>query len=413
MTRARLAGLLLAILLAGLALGWWTGRRAAGPAGTPSTQAPAVQAVADAAGTPGTNGPTAVLEFGAGDLLQLAPGSIERGIPLTGTLRAREQTLVRAKLAGELVELTVREGTAVRAGQHIARIDPADFEARVREREAQRRSAEAQLEQARRTFENNRQLLEKGFISQNAFDNAQSGLQVAVANRDAALAQLAQARKALADTAVTAPMDGMVAERFAQVGEKVSPDTRIVSIVDLSRMEIEAPVPASEIARVRIGQPVSLRIEGIEAAQTGEVLRIAPSTAAGTRSVPVYIGLDNRDPRIRAGLFAHGTLSVERRSDVLVVPTASVRDAAGRSFVYLVAEGVLREQAVTLGLRDPAAPAANGSTGIVEVTDGLQAGDTIVGVNLGTLRAGSRVRVAAASPGQATAAGGAAGDTRR
>ena len=402
MTRARLAGLLLAILLAGLALGWWAGRRAGGSAGTEAQPAPAVRADAGAAAASGADSPGPVLEFAASDLLQLEPGSIERGIPLTGTLRAREQTLVRAKLAGELVELTVREGTAVRAGQRIARIDPTDFEARVREREAQRRSAEAQLEQARRTFENNRQLLEKGFISQNAFDNAQSGLQVAVANRDAALAQLAQARKALADTAVTAPMDGMVAERFAQVGEKVSPDTRIVSIVDLSRMEIEAPVPASEIAGVRIGQPVSLRVEGIEAVQTGEVLRIAPSTAAGTRSVPVYIGLDNRDPRIRAGLFAHGTLSLERRSDVLVVPAASVRDAAGRSFVYLVADGVLREQVVTLGLRDPAAPAANGSTGIVEVTGGLQPGDTIVGVNLGTLRTGSQVRIAdaAAQPGR-------------
>ena len=423
MKRARLAGLLLAILLAGLALGWWAGRHAGGPAGA-VVAPPAPTLRADTAGAgpeAGGAGPAASLEFAAADLLRLEPGSIERGIPLTGTLRAREQTLVRAKLAGELVELTVREGTAVRAGQRIARIDPTDFEARVREREAQRRSAEAQLEQARRTFENNRQLLEKGFISQNAFDNAQSGLQVAVANRDAALAQLAQARKALADTVVTAPMDGIVAERFAQVGEKVSPDTRIVSIVDLSRMEIEAPVPASEIASVRLGQPVSLRVEGIDAVQTGEVVRIAPSTAAGTRSVPVYIGLDNRDPRIRAGLFAHGTLSVERRSGVLVVPAASVRDAAGRSFVYVVADGVLREQVVTLGLRDPAAPAANGSTGIAEVTGGLKPGDTIVGVNLGTLRAGSRVRIAAAqpaaaNPGQATGADGtasAAGDTRR
>ncbi|MFP5461472.1 MAG: efflux RND transporter periplasmic adaptor subunit [Gammaproteobacteria bacterium] len=403
MSRARRAALLLTVLALGLAAGWWAGRRDAGEqADTPAAPAPAAQAEA----------PPSVLEFAASDLLRLEPGPVTRTIPLTGTLKASNQTLVRAKVSGELVEVAVREGTPVRAGQRIARIDPTEFEARVREREAQRRSAEAQVEQARRTRDNNRALLDKGFILQNAFDNAESGYQVTVANRDAATAQLAQARKALADTAVLAPMTGVVAERFAQVGEKVSPDSRILSIVDLSRMEIEAPVPASEIGSVRIGQPVTLRIEGIDAPQTGEVVRINPATAAGTRSVPVYIGLDNRDPRIRAGLFAQGALAVERREGVIAVPAAAVRDAAGRSFVYRIVEGAVEERTVKLGLRDPAARAANGSTGVIEVLEGLAEGDTIVGVNLGPLRPGSRVKLGAApaAPGSAAGAAGAAPD---
>ena len=398
MSRARRAALLLTVLALGLAAGWWAGRRDdGGQAGAPDAPAQA-------------EAPPSVLEFAASDLLTLEAGPVARTIPLTGTLKASNQTLVRAKVSGELVEVAVREGTSVRAGQRIARIDPTEFEARVREREAQRRSAEAQVEQSRRTRDNNRALLDKGFISQNAFDNAESGYQVTVANRDAATAQLAQARKALADTAVLAPMTGMVAERFAQVGEKVSPDSRILSIVDLSRMEIEAPVPASEIGNVRIGQPVTLRIEGIDAPQTGEVVRINPATAAGTRSVPVYIGLDNRDPRIRAGLFAQGALAVERREGVIAVPAAAVRDAGGRSFVYRVAEGVVEERTVKPGLRDPAARAANGSTGVIEVLEGLAAGDTIVGVNLGPLRPGSRVKLstAPAAPGSATGDAGAA-----
>jgi RND family efflux transporter MFP subunit len=402
-SRTRRAALLLTVLALGLAAGWWAGRRDGAPeAGAPDAAAPAAQAEA----------PPSVLEFAASDLLRLEPGPVTRTIPLTGTLKASNQTLVRAKVSGELVEVAVREGTPVRAGQRIARIDPTEFEARVREREAQRRSAEAQVEQARRTRDNNRALLDKGFISQNAFDNAESGYQVTVANRDAATAQLAQARKALADTAVLAPMTGVVAERFAQVGEKVSPDSRILSIVDLSRMEIEAPVPASEIGSVRIGQPVTLRIEGIDAPQTGEVVRINPATAAGTRSVPVYIGLDNRDPRIRAGLFAQGALAVERREGVIAVPAAAVRDAAGRSFVYRIVEGAVEERTVKLGLRDPAARAANSSTGVIEVLEGLAEGDTIVGVNLGPLRPGSRVKLGAApaAPGSAAGAAGAAPD---
>ncbi len=370
-------GLVLALIVAGLAAGLWSLKQRGA-----STPAPA---------TPAASAPAPSAEFTPEDLMTVQPVTLERQIPLTGTLRAVHQTLVRAKVAGELVSLAVREGEAVRAGQVIARIDPSDFEARVREREAQARSAETQLEQSRRTLENNRQLLARGFISQNAFDNAQSGADVALASRDAAQAQLAQARKALADTAVVAPMGGIVAERFVQPGEKVSPDNRLVSIVDLSRMEIEAPVPAADIAAVRIGQQVSLAVEGVDGKITGKVLRINPGTSAGTRSVPIYIGIESTDARIRVGLFARGELRVGALAGVLGVPAVAVREAGGRTFVYAVADGLLVVRDVTTGMRSQT---ADGRT-MIEIRSGLAAGDRIVAVNLGTLRPGARVTVAA------------------
>jgi len=382
----------LVVVALGAALAWLARRPA--PASTPAN----ATAPAAAPATP------AAIELSHAEVITLAPGSVARTIPLTGTLKATNQTLVRARVAGDIVELLVREGMPVKAGQRLARIDPTDYEARVREREAQHRSAESQLEQARRTRDNNRALLDRNFISQNAYDNAQSGYEVAVANRDAAIAQLAVARKALADTVVLASMSGIVAERFVQVGEKVSPDNRLLSIVDLSRMEIEAPVPASDIGGVRVGQSVQLAVEGVEGAVTGEIVRISPATSTGTRSVPVYIGLDNRDPRVRAGLFAQGMLAVARRDGVIVVPAAALRDAGGRSFVYRIADGRLEERTVRTGLRDDSARAANGSVGVVEVIDGLAAGDAIVGLNLGTLRAGSPVRIAGRDGGAAAPA---------
>lgn len=384
-----------AAILAGVV--WVQSRPAAAqkPAGVPATAAQASGAGSGATRASGQTGspPPEVIEFSATDLLTVTATSIERTIPLTGTLKAVTQALVRAKVAGELTELNVREGMPVKRGDLIARIDPADFQARVREREALERSARAQLDQARRTLENNRQLLVKSFISQNAFDNAQAGHDVAVANLDAATAQLAQARKALADTAVRSPMTGKVAERFVQPGEKVSPDTRIVSIVDLSRMEIEALVPSSDIGAVRTGQSVALNIEGIEGAREGTILRIAPSTAQGTRSVPVYIGLENRDSRVPAGLFVQGRLTVARRDAAIVIPEAAIREAGGRSIVYLVDGDRLVERPVTIGMRNASARAPNGATGAAEVTSGLVAGERIVAVNLGTLRAGTPVRV--------------------
>ncbi|RPH60967.1 MAG: efflux RND transporter periplasmic adaptor subunit, partial [Burkholderiales bacterium] len=236
----------------------------------------------------------------------------------------------------------------------------------------------------------------KQFISQNAFDNARSSVDTAAAARDAASAQLNQARKALADTRMSAPMSGIVAERFAQVGEKVPADSRIVSIVDLSRMEIEAPVPASDIAAVRIGQPIALSIEGVAGEHVGRVARINPGTQTGTRSIPVYVALSfpGGAPLARAGMFARGKLALEERRDVLVVPLAAIRDAGGRQFVYLIDDGRLVERDLRVGLRDESAPAGQGGIGLAEVIDGLKAGDHVVGVNLGTLRAGSRVAIA-------------------
>jgi RND family efflux transporter MFP subunit len=347
------------------------------------------------AGTSGAAGaPVASeVEFLASDLYTLAPQRLTRSIPLTGTLRPVNQTVVKTKVQGELRELTVREGTSVRRGQLLGRLDLTEYEVRVKEREAQLKSAESQVDQTLRTLENTRQLKEKNFVSQSALDASRSAWEVAVGNRDAAAAQAALARKSLADAVLIAPIDGVVAERFAQPGEKLPIDGRVLSIVDLSKMEIEAPVPAAEIGSVKIGQSVELRIEGVSARQVGRIVRIAPATQAGTRSVPIYIALDNRDPSVRAGLFAQGVLAIDQRDGVLAIPIGAVRDAGGRTFVYVIANDKLIERDIKLGLRDETG--VDGSR--VEVVSGLNAGDRIVATNLGSLRAGSTVRVVAAA----------------
>lgn len=395
MNRKTAAWLVVACALA-VAVAWWLSRPSGSPGGRASSTP--TEAVNDARGAPKLSATVpapagAGLELDATETTLIESGTVARRIALTGTVRPVHQAQIRAKVAGELVEFQVREGTAVRAGQRIARVDPTDFEARVREREAQLRSAEAQLAQAERTLDNNRQLLARNFISRNAFDNAQSGQEVAVAARDATAAQLAQARKALADTWVLAPTAGVIAERFVQPGEKVSPDTRIATVVDLGAMEIEVQVPAVEIGRVRIGQPIAFEVEGVDGARTGRVARISPSTAAGTRSVPVWIAIDNRDAVIRAGVFARGALAVEQREGVVLAPTAAIRDAGGRSFVYRITDGRIEERTVRTGLVDPAGRAANGAAGVTEIVEGVSQGDRIVGLNLGALRAGTPVTI--------------------
>ncbi len=338
---------------------------------------------------PGAATAPAAVELLSADLWTVQRTPIERTLPITGTLRAANQTVVKTKVAGDLVQLAVREGEAVVKGQVLARIDPTEYEWRVKREQAALAAAQAQLDMAAKTRANNAQLVAKGFISQNAFDSAQSGYDAALANRDAAAAALELARKALADTVIRAPMAGTVAERFAQPGEKLPVDGRILSLVDLSSLEIEAPVPADDVASVRVGQRVEFRPEGMERALGGRVVRISPATASGSRSVLVYVALDRPDPALRAGMFGQGRLWLARSEPALAVPAGAVRDEGGKSQVLALVDGRLARVHVETGARGAAAD----GTELIEVRSGLAEGQRVVRQYDARLPTGGMARV--------------------
>jgi RND family efflux transporter MFP subunit len=367
--RTRTALLVIAAL--GVAVAAWSARTHTLASRAP-TAAPAV---------------ASVVELAATDLAVVERRELRRAIPITGSLQARNQTVVKAKVAGEIRELLVREGEPVRAGQVVARIDATDAETRVAEKLADLEAARAQAQLAEKTRRNQERLLEQNYISQNAFDNAVSSALVAAARLKAAEAQVALAKKALDDTIVRAGHGGMVAQRLAQPGERVAVDGKIVSLVDLGELEVEAAIPASDIPGVRLGQEVAFVVEGFEdRGFTGRIDRIAPAALAGSRSIMVYAVVPNRDALLRSGMFAKGHVTIARR-DALVLPVGALREDAEGAIVYTVAEGGLQKRRVQLGTRDEA-------QGIVEVIAGLEPGVSVVKVNLGTLREGARVQVA-------------------
>ncbi len=328
-----------------------------------------------------------VLEFLPGDLYTVQARTLERTLPLTGTLAPLTEATLKAKVAGELVEVAAREGEAVREGEVLARIDPTEVRARVAGREADVAAARAQLEWAQKNRATQRALLEKQFISQNAYDNVESNYRVAVAKLRAAEADLVVARKSLGDAVLAAPFSGVVAERFAKPGERIAVDAKVISIVDLSRLQLEAAVPASEIARVHVGQKLEFRVDGFgERAFVGRVERINPTTVAGSRSINVYAVIDNPEGVLRAGMFAQGTASLERIADGLFIPVSAAREESGAMFVYALVDGRVVRRPVKIGLPDPA--------GWVQVHEGLAAGERIVRANLGALREGAAARVA-------------------
>ena len=332
-----------------------------------------------------------VAEFLQNDLYLVEPGALERSLPLTGSLTPLTEATVKAKVAGELVAVTVREGESVKQGQVLARIDLTEVGAKVAAREADVAAAKAQLVWAGKNRNQQKALLEKSFISQSAFDNIQSNYDVAVAKLHAADAELVVARKSQGDAVLVAPFSGIVSLRHAQPGERVALDAKVISIVDLSQLQLEASVPPAAIGQVRVGQTMNFRVEGFgEREFAGRIERINPAATAGSRSISVYAVIDNREGLLRGGMFAQGALTLSRVDNALAVPASAVREEIGQTFVYAIQDGMVKRKNVKVGAPDPA--------GRVQVLEGLAAGDRIVRVNLGSLREGVTARFSGSEP---------------
>ena len=329
------------------------------------------------------------LRFGPMDWVTVKPTLLASYVPLTGSVRAVDSATVKAKVAGELRSLSVREGMAVNKGDIIGQIDTTDYQLRIQERQAQLRQAEAQLLTAQRNADANQQLVARGFISENSSANTVSALDAAKAARDTVRFQLDQALKALGDTRLIAPISGMVAERHALPGEKLSPDNKVLSIVSTEKLEAELAVPAQDLVGIQIGQRLDLHVEGVDTAQAAKVLRINPSTSGSSRNVMVYLQLEGPTSKLRIGAFVQGLLPLQSKGQVLAVPLNAVRDQGGRQAVWVVRQGKLEEQLVRTGIRDDRAKAPNGALGMIQILEGLNEGDTVVATALGTSSSGS------------------------
>ena len=292
------------------------------------------------------------IELASSDIFTTQPITLSQGLPLSGSLKAVNTALVKARVAGELQGLTVREGDAVKAGQLIARVDSSEYAARVRQGQETADAAKAQIDIAQRSFNNNKALVDQGFISRTALDTSLASLQTSQANHKAALAALDVAKKSVQDTVLTTPISGIVSQRFAQPGERVGIDARVVEIVDLQRLELEAPMAAGDSGQVRVGQVARLKVEGQSEEIPATVTRINPSASASNRSVLIYLSLAAQ-PGLRQGLFAQGTLDTARET-VLAVPLSAVRTDKPQAYVQLVQNGRIVHQTVELGSRGEA-----------------------------------------------------------
>ena len=327
------------------------------------------------------------LEFTPADVAVVEVRSLVRSIPFSGSLSPLVQTAVKSKVPGEVTRVAVREGEAVKEGQLLVQIDVTDLQSRVDAQRAALEEAKARLDIAAKNRANSQQLLRQKFISQNAFDTTESTYEAAAASMRSQEAQLRIAAKAVEDAAVRAPFAGIVATRSVHPGEKVGVDHPLLTLVDLARMEIEAPAPASEIPSVRAGQAATFRVDGFgERDFEGRVERINPTAQPGSRAITLYISVDNRDGRLRGGMFAKGQIVLDRTQPGAVIPATAIREESGQPYVFTIENGKIARRPIKVG-------ATQQQEGMVEVLSGLEKGMNVVAARVSGLKAGAPAKM--------------------
>ncbi|QEL54971.1 efflux RND transporter periplasmic adaptor subunit [Chromobacterium paludis] len=285
------------------------------------------------------------------DLARAEVRPLAATVPFTGSLNALSNSVVSSEVDANVREVHVREGEAVRRGQLLAVLDTEALAQSVAEQNAQMDNSLARLKLAKVKLDKQRELLDKGFISRIAYDELESDYRVREGELRAQAAQLARAKRSLADAEVRAPIDGVVYERKINPGEVASRNMKLFSVADLSVLEIAATVPSRLVGQVKVGMAARFGVDGDGQALRGEVVRINPVAIPGTRSFTLFVRVQNRDGRLKVGQFAKGGVVLREVKDKVVVPFAAVRDIDGKPWVMVAEKGRLARKPVSVALR--------------------------------------------------------------
>ncbi|MED5261596.1 MAG: efflux RND transporter periplasmic adaptor subunit [Myxococcota bacterium] len=292
-------------------------------------------------------------------------------IEATGELLAKDDASVAAQVGGAITETLIEEGSSVAAGDVVVEIDPERRALELEDQMAQVVQAQAQLEEAKRNQARLRQLRERKAVSQAQFDEAETQLRLAHARLRAATARRGIAERALRDSTVRAPFTGFIARRYVNPGEFVAAGAPLFDLVALDPIEVEFYLPETETHRVRLGVPVEVQVAPFpEETFLGTIAVISPTIDPQTRTLRVRASIDNRDGRLRPGLFARADLGVAERPGVVMVPEDAVLQRADGSVIFVM-EGSDRVRRVRI------------ETGVyqdgdVEVREGIAGNELVV-----------------------------------
>ncbi|HEX8176264.1 MAG TPA: efflux RND transporter periplasmic adaptor subunit [Pyrinomonadaceae bacterium] len=360
---------------------------------------------------------------------------LPRFLEATGSFAADEQTDVAPATSGKVVSVGVDLGTFVQKGAVLVRLDDRDSRIRLDQATAQVAQAQSQVRQAEarlglrqgQSFDPERvaevasarvalelaekqlrrfeRLIETGDVSRSAYDQQKAqrdqlqqqleairtqarqnyaGVATARAAVDAAQTQVASARKAIADAVVTAPIAGFVSDRPADVGEYVTPSSKIATIVRTNPLRMRIDIPEQAVSNVQVGQSVSVTVSTYpDRTFSGRVHHISPSVTANSRTLTVEAEVDNADNLLKPGQFATVRILMPQSDPAVLVPLRAVKTEAGTSRVFVIKDGIAQQRIVQLGQTEG---------DLVEVRSGVAADEIVATSNVELLNDGMPVR---------------------
>jgi membrane fusion protein (multidrug efflux system) len=330
--------------------------------------------------------PESRMQVNASEYTAVAPQLLQQTVKVIGTLRPSRQADLSSQTGGLVEAVTARPGDRVAEGQVLVQVDVERLTLELDLARSNADASRAQLALAEGQLERTAALVERGVVTTSDLEEAQSNVDGLRASLSAQTDQVAAAELTLRNATVTAPFDGIVSARTVEPGAFLSVGSPLISIVDLSQVELEANAPVSSGSYLQVGQVVSVAVDGIVGQTfTGEIARINPVAAEGTRAIPVYVALDNPQGRLLGGMFATGHIVIAEMPDSIAVPTEAMREDKDGRFVLVIEDETLVRRQVVI------AEAWEGR--LTRIVEGLEVGELVVTAALPELEAGSLVEL--------------------
>jgi membrane fusion protein (multidrug efflux system) len=326
------------------------------------------------------------------EVASVTPATLRQTIEVVGTLEPRFAAEVKSEFTGIISDVYVTQWVQVEQGTPLAKLDTRDADAMLRGAKAATLQAQVAEHRAERESERATKLKENGLLTQQALDDARSAHDAAVAATQAAQAELTAAETRYAKTIIRSPMAGTVALRAVSVGDRVENmgDRAMFRIVDNRLLELTAVIPSARSAAIRIGQELEFTVDAFPGKTfVGHVTHINPAADPVSRTVKVMADVPNQGGELRGGTFVKGRIRTGERTGVLQIPRVALLSwdvERNSGEVFVVKDQVAERREVKTG---------EASGDLVEVTDGLAAGETVVTRGGFLLRPGDRVQIAA------------------
>lgn len=352
---------------------------------------------------PGADAKAVQLQIAPEDLLMVQSNALASGPVITGSVQPERKADLRAEVSAVVLQVLRENGEPVKRGDVLVKLDETAIRDSLGSAEQAARASSQAFEQAERQVERLKTLRASGMTSLQALDEAETRRNNAQSEVAAARTRAVLARQQLQRTLVRAPFDGVVADRKVSAGDTAAIGKELVKVLDPTSMRFEGRVSADRISAVKVGQPVSFRINGYAGQEfRGIVKRIDPIANEVTRQVEVLVGFaPGAQPKV-AGLYGEGRIEADSVA-ALMLPEGALVRAGDKAYAWRMKDKTLAKVDLVIGTRDP-------RTGNYEVRQGLAAGDTVMRNPSSSFKDGQKVdmapaRVAAAAPAAAAVQG--------